>query len=74
MNIDDQNKIYGCTLKELQTSVEQSMTSKKIGPVEIAMNYATIMKDMVNNNQKTEAIQFANRLKWILSTYVMDDE
>lgn len=73
MNIEDQIATYGCTLAELQVAVTRVMEIERCGPVQVAMTYTTLAKNLVLTNDKNRAVQYLNCLKWVLSTYVMDD-
>ena len=74
MNQEKQIETYGCTIAELKDSVEKTMDLGRVSSVNIAMDYAVATKNLIKNSRDADAIQFLNRLNWILSTYVMDDE
>lgn len=74
--LEQERLMYGCTLQDLQELVESSLTFKFVGP---AMVVAGMMSDAqealaadgAQRGTREEVRQMLNRAKWVLSTYVM---
>lgn len=81
-NLQREVRCYGCTVAEMREAVEESLTFRFSGPVMYAMSLMSDCQEMLasdNGGQYDMMIaedvrQMLNRAKWILSTYVMNDD
>lgn len=83
----EQNKreirMYGCTEAQMREAVEQSLTYRFSGAAMYVMSMLSDAQEMVSYgpydgdtlaNILEDQRQLLNRAKWILSTYIMDQE
>lgn len=72
--LDNDTRVYGCSLAKLRQDIEQSREFQKFGPV----IYTTILMDRAHNlideGSFTEAKQFISRAKWVMLQYVLGDD
>jgi hypothetical protein len=75
--------MYGCTEAQMREAVEQSITYRFSGPAMMAASLMSDAQEMVSYgpydsdtlaNIMEDQRQTLNRAKWILFTYIMDQE
>lgn len=74
--LEDERLMFGCTLQDLQDSVESSITFKFVGPAMVAAGMMSdaqeaLAADGAQRRTREEVRQMLNRAKWVLSTYLM---
>lgn len=76
-------RMYGCTVAQMREAVEQSLTYRFSGPAMYAMSLMSDCQEMVSygpydgdtlTNILEDQRQTLNRAKWILATFVMNQE
>lgn len=72
-------QMYGATVVEMKASIERSLTFRFDGPAMIAMSMMSDAQELMqfssNMHEVREEIrQTLNRAKWVLSTYVMQND
>ena len=72
-------RMYGCTEAELRDSVESSITFKVSGPVMVAAGIMSDAQELLSMGGQSESTreqvrQMLNQSKFILFTYVMDQD
>lgn len=74
-----QVRMYGCTEAQMKEAVEQSLTFRFSGPAMMAASLMSDCQEMmaygdVDSMVVEDVRQTLNRAKWILFTYVMNEE
>jgi hypothetical protein len=72
-------RMYGCTVAQMREAVEQSLTYRFSGPAMYAMGLMSDCQEMLHYsgeeaNAREDVRQMLNRAKWILATFVMNQE
>jgi len=74
MTEEQEIKMYGSTVVDMQNSVENSLSVKIDGAGGYPMVVASMMSDaqeLIAMGQSEEARQMLNCAKWVLFTYIM---
>ena len=74
-----QVRMYGCTEAQMKEAVEESITFRFSGPAMMAASLMSDCQEMmayrdVDSMVREDVRQALNRAKWILFTYVMNEE
>ena len=76
-----QVKTYGCTQEQMRDAIEESMTFKYHGPAMVAMSLMSDAQESINDAhgevdwmRREDARQALNRAKWVLATYVKQEQ
>lgn len=74
--LEDERLMFGCTLKELQESIEDSITFKFSGPAMVAVSMLSDCQELLaadgsQRGTRERVRQQMNCAKWVLSTYLM---
>jgi hypothetical protein len=75
-------RCYGCTVEQMREAVEESLTFRLSGPALYAMSLMSDCQEMLASDNAgqfdlmiaEDVRQTLNRAKWILSTYVMQQQ
>ncbi len=74
-------RMYGTTVDQMREAVEESITFRFSGPAMMAASLMSDAQELINTeygevdfNRAEDARQQLNRAKWVLFTYIMDQE
>ena len=72
-----QVRMYGCTEADLRTSIESSITFKFSGAAMVAASIMSDAQELMSmsgsEGTREQVRQMLNQAKWILFTYVMEN-
>ncbi len=67
-----ETRMYGMTVKEMQKFYVESPTFKELGAGFLALSLLSDVQEMIERNLQEDARQAINRVKWLISVYLID--